>query len=115
MRCRWKLKGGLTIILAVLYCTGYLLIEQHPRRPAIVFGLTPIDHWIVFSPQWVWVYQSVYLLLPFAWLATTMDQARKYGIGFAATTLIGFSCFWLCPVPQARDQSPPPAPACSDC
>lgn len=68
------------------------------------FDLTIIDRAVPFSPRWVWVYQSVYVLLLSAWLCETTDQLKRYFIGFAFLTFTGFTCFLLWPVSGPRPQ-----------
>jgi membrane-associated phospholipid phosphatase len=53
------------------------------------------------------VYQSLYLLLPVAWLSETRDQLRRYAIGFALLSIVGFICFLLWPVAGPRPQEIP--------
>jgi membrane-associated phospholipid phosphatase len=104
---QWRMKLCVSVFLALFYCTGYELIERHPWRPPVEFALTAIDRWTGFSPRWVGVYQSIYLMLPALLLATTRDQVRRYGFGFAALTLVGFACFILWPVRGPRPHFAP--------
>jgi membrane-associated phospholipid phosphatase len=101
------MKLALAAVLAVIYCSGYLLIERHVWRVPVRFPLSPIDRWIAFSPRWVWVYQSIYLLLPLPFLAATRDEMRRYGIGFGLVMLLAFGCFIAFPVLGPRTASAP--------
>jgi membrane-associated phospholipid phosphatase len=107
--CHWRMKIWLAASLWLFYCTGYELVERYPLRSAVEFGLTPIDRWIGFSPGWIWVYESICLMAPAIWLATTRDEIKRYAIGFAAITMVGFSFFILWPVRCPRPDSTPAA------
>jgi len=102
---QWPVKLLLGAALTVVFCAGYFGIQYHPLRPPTRLTLTFIDQAIPFSPRWVWVYQSIYLLLPAAWLCETTDQLRRYAIGFTVLTLVGFTCFLLWPVAGPRPQA----------
>jgi membrane-associated phospholipid phosphatase len=104
LRSLWAPKLCLGAALTVVFCTGYFVIQYYPLRLPIRFGLTIIDRSVPFSPKWVWVYQSVYLLLLAAWLCETTDQLKRYFIGFTFLTVIGFICFLLWPVAGPRPQ-----------
>ena len=107
LRVHWRTKLWLAGLLTVIFCAGYFGIEYHPLRSPLSLPLTTIDRWVPFSPKWVWVYQSIYLLLPAAWLCGTADQLRRYAIGFALLMLAGFTCFLLWPIagPRPEDMS----------
>ena len=106
VRCEWRLKLCLAAVLAVVYSTGYLLIERHLWRTPIRFPLSPVDRWIGFSPHWVWVYQSIYGIVILPYLATKRDEIRRYALGFALIMLMSFTCFMLFPVVCPRTQQP---------
>lgn len=103
----WPTKLWLGTLLTLVFCCGYFAIQYYPLRPAIRFELTLIDRAIAFAPHWTWVYQSVYLLLPFAWLCETREQLRRYASGFFIVMLIGFVCFVLWPVAGPRPSALP--------
>ncbi|MBI1766566.1 MAG: phosphatase PAP2 family protein [Acidobacteria bacterium] len=98
----WPLKLALGTALTVVFCAGYFALEYYPWRPATEFELTSVDRAVPFAPGWVWVYQSVYLLLPLAWLCESTAQLRRYARGFVLVMLIGFTCFLLWPVAGPR-------------
>jgi membrane-associated phospholipid phosphatase len=103
----WPLKLAVAGVLALGYCTGYLWIERHPWREPIVFALTAVDRWTGFDPNWIWVYQSVYALLPFGLLAVNCDEIRRYAVGFTLLTAASFACFCCCPVLGPRPAGTP--------
>jgi hypothetical protein len=98
----WPAKLALGILLALFFCACYLAIGHNPLRPPARLQLTELDRWVEFSPGWVWAYQSLYLLLPVAWLCESTDQLRRYAIGFLILSSIGFLCFLLWPVAGPR-------------
>jgi len=104
LRAHWATKLCLGASLTVVFCAGYFVIQYYPLRLPTRFDLTVIDRSVPFSPRWVWVYQSVYLLILGAWLCETKDQLKRYFIGFTLLTLTGFICFLLWPVSGPRPQ-----------
>jgi hypothetical protein len=103
----WAAKLSLGAILTLVFCAGYFGIQYYPLRPPRHFSLSGIDQAIPFSPDWVWVYQSIYLLLPAAWLCETADQLRRYTLGFILIMTAGFICFLCWPVSGPRPESIP--------
>lgn len=101
----WPAKLLLGAGLTIVFCAGYFAIQYYPLRPPVRLSLTRVDQAIPFSPRWVWAYQSIYLLLPVAWLCETVDQLRRYAIGFAILMLVGFTCFLFWPVAGPRPQA----------
>jgi len=110
LRVHWPTKLWLGSVLTIVFCTGYFVIEYHPLRLPMRLGLTMIDRSVPFSPGWVWVYQSIYVLLPAAWLCETAGQLRRYSIGFAILMVAGFTCFLLWPVAGPRPPEMPSDP-----
>jgi membrane-associated phospholipid phosphatase len=107
LRVHWPAKLWLGSILTIVFCTGYFVIGYYPLRLPTRLSLTLIDRSVPFSPRWVWVYQSIYFLLPAAWLCETANQLRRYSVGFVILMLTGFACFLLWPVSGPRPQQMP--------
>lgn len=105
LRAHWPTKLWLGVVLTGVFCVGYFAIEYYPLRPPQRLPLTLIDRAVPFAPQWVWVYQSIYLLFPAGWLCETLAQLRRYALGWAIMMVVGFTCFLLWPVAGPR----PPA------
>ncbi len=110
LRAHWRTKLWLGALLAALFCAGYFAIERHPLRPATALRLTAIDRAVPFAPRWVWVYQSIYLLLPLAWLCETAGQLRRYALGFLGLSAVGFACFLCWPIAGPRPLELPADP-----
>ena len=102
LRSHWRIKLWLGAVLTIVFCAGYFAIERYPLRLPVSFSFTMIDRAVPFSPRWAWAYQSIYLLLPAAWLCETRVQLRRYSIGFVILMLVGFTCFLLWPVAGPR-------------
>jgi membrane-associated phospholipid phosphatase len=106
MRAHWGTKLWLGILLSLVCCTGYFGLQHYPLRPAIRFSQTFIDQSIPFQPGWVWVYESLYLILPVAWVVETPDQMRRYCLGCAGIIFCGFLFFAVWPVEGPRPAQP---------
>jgi membrane-associated phospholipid phosphatase len=104
LRAHGAAKLGLGALLTAVFCAGYFAIEYHPLRPPIHLRPARIDQAVPFRPGWVWIYQSLYLLLALGWLAETRDQLRRYVTGFTLLMAAGFTCFLLWPVAGPRPQ-----------
>jgi membrane-associated phospholipid phosphatase len=98
----WPTKLWLGTLLTVLFCAGYFAIQHHPLRPVTTLPPSFIDRAISFSSGWTWVYQSMYLMLPFAWLARTRGDLAQYAIGLALVAVGGFAFFLIWPVAGPR-------------
>jgi membrane-associated phospholipid phosphatase len=107
LRFEWWTKVWLGAVLGVAFCGGYFAIQRAPVRDAGTLEPSPLDRAIPFSPGWVWVYQSVYLLFPSAWLARTRQDLRRYAAGFLLITAVGFAFFLVWPVAAPRPADGP--------
>jgi len=79
-------------------------VGNFPVMPVRVLPLTRIDRAIGFHPyQWVWVYQSEYLLVnAIPWLATRREELLRYTRGFALLSLTSFVVFFLFPIASPK-------------
>jgi membrane-associated phospholipid phosphatase len=103
----WQYKLWLTVTLGLLFCVPYFALQRLVVFPVRTLALSPLDRAIGFDPGWIWVYQSVYLLVGLVpWLATRAQLAR-YARGFAALSFTGFACFLLFPVAGPRPATVP--------
>ena len=106
----WRRKLTLSAVLVPFFCVPYFAIQRLPGRAVRHWPLGPIEEAIGFQPEWVWVYQSAYVLLTCVpWLAaSTLDDLRRYALGFVLASSIGFAFFLILPIECPR---PPDAPA----
>ena len=106
----WRLKVLLSAVLVPFFCVPYFLVQRLPLTSAWRLPPGRIEEAVGFHPEWVWVYQSAYMLLALVpWLAaSTAEDLQRYARGFVLLSCIGFTCFLLLPIELPR---PPEAPA----
>lgn len=106
------LKSALTLLLPVLFCAGYFSLQRFTIFEPRQLPLSWIDRAVEFDPEWVYVYQSIYLFMPVApWLASRRADLVRYARGFAWLSAISFIVFLCFPVAGPRPDSPGPVPA----
>ena len=104
LRAEWKLKLLLTVVLNVWVYGPYRFLQHHHFFPAYTMPETFCDRLIPFSDLVVWLYLSIYLLMPIGpFLMNRRRQILRYALGIA---LIGVTAdlvflFWptCCPRP----------------
>jgi membrane-associated phospholipid phosphatase len=102
-----KFKLALSFCLAVFFTVPYFTLQYVVLLPVRTLG-TAIDDAIAFDPRWVWVYQSVYLLVGMApWLSADRAELARYARGFVLLSSVGFACFLLFPVAAPRPEVTP--------
>ncbi|MCC6151124.1 MAG: phosphatase PAP2 family protein [Planctomycetes bacterium] len=108
LRAQFGLKLGLTVVLWFGFCIPYFSIQLLRLFPSHEVPITVIDRTIAFNPDWVFAYQSIYLLMPLLpWLCTRRDELFSYALGFFAMCLPGFVCFLFFPVMGPRPEAAP--------
>ena len=104
----WQFKTALSVALTLLFCIPYFTLQRVTLFPVRTLDLTAIDRAVSFDPRWVWVYQSVYLLIAvIPWAVTSRPQLERYARGFLALSLVAFACFLLFPVAGPRPDTIP--------
>lgn len=100
----WQLKLGATMVLSVIFWTGYLYLSRNAFFTLHELPMTWLDIWAGYRPQpWAWIYESVFLLTGIIpWLTVTREQLRRYLTGFALLSLASFAIFVLFPVASPR-------------
>jgi hypothetical protein len=94
-----RLKLRLYLALSAAFCVCYFTLQRFPLLPTRALPLTALDRAIGFHPGAIYVYQSVYLLIPlFPFLATTRRQLTQYTRGFVWLCGVSFLIFLLVPV-----------------
>jgi len=105
----WPFKAVLSVVLTLLFCVPYFTLQHLTLFPVRTFDLTAIDRAVSFDPRWVWVYQSVYLLITIIpWTVTSRPHLERYARGFIALSLVAFACFLFFPVAGPRPDTIPP-------
>lgn len=98
----WRSKLLLSVVLPAAFCACYFPLQRYPLFPARSFSPSWLDEHTVFDARWVYVYQSLYLLTPLPWLASSIDELRRYVSGFVLLCAAGFLAFLLVPVATPR-------------
>lgn len=101
-------KVAVLLGLAVGICVPYFSLQYVDWFPAHTVPALGIDDAIPFSPNWVWVYLSIAVLVPAAPLMIpTRAGLAHYSRGLAVMCTIAFVCFLLFPVAGPRPASVP--------
>jgi membrane-associated phospholipid phosphatase len=99
----WRLKVGLSATLTLFFCLIYFTLQRVTYFPIRQLPPSPVDRAIPFMADWVWAYQSVYLLLTAVpWLVDREEALRRYARGFLVLSSIGFACFLVVPLEVPR-------------
>jgi len=98
----FKEKARLTIGLLVYFCLFYFTLQRVVLFVPHQFASSRFDEAVAFDERWTIVYQSLYLLLPLPWLASSNDELRRYARGFFLLTIISFVFFLVFPVEGPR-------------
>ena len=78
----WRVKLALTMFLPVWVFVPYVILQRWPIAPIHVYDQSSLDRLVEFDPAWVWVYVSVYLLVPIPmWLTASKNDLKLYAKG----------------------------------
>ena len=103
LRSHWRLKLLMTCALGTFFCVPYFLLMYYPLRPPRTLPTTVLDDAFPFDARWIWVYQSIYLLInPLPWLATRRAQLARFCVGFVAVCCVSFAIFAIYPTACSR-------------
>ena len=103
LRAEWRLKLGLYVVLSVAFCAAYYLVGNYPLRTPTVLPMTAVDRAVGFDPRWVWVYESVFMLIPLgAMLATRRTELLTYARAFVVLSVFGVAFFVVFPTQCPR-------------
>lgn len=109
----WRLKLALSVFVPPVFLFFYLGIQRLDWFPSRLLPLTFIDEAAGFSPHWVWVYISQYVIIPVpALLAVTRQQLHRLIAGVTWLSLPSFLIFLFFPIVAPRPL--PPAPGASN-
>jgi membrane-associated phospholipid phosphatase len=99
----WRFKLPLYLVLSVAFSVVYFSLQRFPLFASRTLPLTALDREIGFHPETIYVYQSVYLLVPlFPFLARTRGELKQYTLGFAWLCGISFLIFAFVPIAGPR-------------
>jgi PAP2 superfamily len=105
MRYLWWLKFLGVCAFMGLFFIGYFHTLRHPPHNVVVMPLTWLDQAVVFAPQALWVYISLWVYVGVApGLLASFRDLLRYAAWIGALCLAGLVCFhfWPTAVP------PPP-------
>ena len=103
IRCHLGRKLVLMVSLPIPFCLVYFTLQHATLFTPTTFALSAIDRMITFAPEWVYVYDSLYFLMPIApLLATREEELKRYTEGFVWLAAASFLIFLFYPVISPR-------------
>jgi len=101
---------ALKIVFSVVFTIGFLsiyfgILQKHQMFPVTTMQISSLDQWIPWFPGAVYLYESIFLLMPIApWLTGTKGELYAYCLGFTLMSLVGFCIFFFSPTLNPRPQ-----------
>ena len=103
IRSNWRYKTTLSVALTFPILTTYLLFQRHPFFQVTILQPAGLDRMIPFVPGTVWLYESIWLLMPVApWLMKSKLELNRYTMGLVSIALVCFSIFFFYPTMVLR-------------
>ena len=103
LKSNWVLKVALGLGLIVMFAVIYLLPQRYPVFPVTAMRPLWIDRMIPFMPDSVYLYESLYFIVPIApWLMKTRFEINQYAKGLILMNTVGFFFFFFCPTLSPR-------------
>lgn len=103
LTAEWRFKLGLTFFLVLAVGIPYYALQYWQLFPQKIVPTLPVDQWITFNPDFVWLYLSLYLFMPIApLLMTDRRRLRRYAGGMMFASLIANVFFLLSPTVCTR-------------
>lgn len=98
------LKAVLGSALTLMFAVLYFFPQRYPLFPATVMQEMWIDRMIPFMPGSVYLYESLFFLVPIApWLMKSKNELVFYSLGLVLMSCVGFCFFFFYPTSM-----PPP-------
>ena len=105
LRACLGLKLALLVVLNAWVMLPYFFLQHRPFHEVGLMQPGWLDHWIPFSANAVWLYVSVYLLMPIGpFLMNERGQIWRYAIGVALMGSLAALIFFFWPTMCARPQ-----------
>ena len=96
-------KVCITVVLGVGFGVGYVTVQRFPIVTPRAFSLTGLDRAVAFEPGWIWVYESLVLIVNgVLWLCDDRSAIRRYAWSVAITSALCFVAFLVWPVSGPR-------------
>ncbi len=106
LKTELPLKLWLTLGLNVWVCVPYYTLQHHQFFPISIVPRTALDALVPFNPHAVWLYVSLYLLMPFGpLLMVRREQLVRYAIGMAIISACATVIFLFWPTLCERSES----------
>ncbi len=103
LKSEWVVKLILLVVLNLLVYVRYLFLQRHHFFPTTTMPTNFCDRLIPFSAQTVWIYLSIYLLMPIGpFLLDQRQQIFRYAIGILSLSLIADVIFLFWPTSCLR-------------
>ena len=110
LRSQLALKLVLLVVLNLAVYVPYICLQHHQFFPVTTVPPTALDHLIPFSPGSVWLYLSIYLLMPIGpFLMHHRNQLLRYASGVILIATIAATIFLFWPTAIARPAVPYPS------
>jgi membrane-associated phospholipid phosphatase len=103
IRSQWKVKLFLTLVLNFWFYFPYLFLQRHQLFPPTEVLPTFVDRMIPFWPNAVWLYLSLYLLIPIGpLLMSDRLELVRFGLGIFLIGAVAYVVFLFWPTWCAR-------------
>jgi len=107
VKSNWALKVFFSVVFTVGFTSIYFGVFQRRQMfPVTTMKISWLDQLIPWVPDSVYLYESIFLLMPIApWLTKTRRELNRYCLGFVLMSLVGFCIFFLFPTlnPRPKD------------
>lgn len=108
VRSNLRLKLVLGAVLTGGIWGTYLFLQRHVLFPVTAMQPTALDRMVPFVPGTVYLYESLWLLMPIApWLMSSREEVIRYARGLSLISLAGFAIFILYPTSCPRPREIP--------
>lgn len=103
IKSNWLLKVVLSLVLIAMFAVLYILPQRYPVFPVTVMQPSRVDCMIPFIPGFVYLYESLYLIMPIApWLMKSKIELTRYSLGLVFMSSMGFFFFFFWPTLSPR-------------
>lgn len=105
IKSHWKMKLALSTGVSTVFTAIYLLLQWITLFTVTPVKSTGIDRMIPFVPGAVYLYESLWLMMPIGlWLMRSKDELGRYAKSFFLISLVSFSFFLFFPTSCPRPQ-----------
>jgi hypothetical protein len=103
VRAHLGLKLGLAFALNLWALVPYFWLQRNNCFPVTTMPQSLLDVWLGFGPQAIWIYLSLFLLMPIAPMQMdSTHQLRRYALGVVAMSFAANFIFLFWPTAVAR-------------